>query len=100
MDRQPLCVALSDNGLNFNYLSVVHGEVPEKRFWGTAKRQGAQYVRGIVEGNGNPPGDDLWVVYSVNKEDMWISRIPVPISRMVEGAVRDDFRYDFTRVRL
>ena len=91
LDRQPLCVAVSDDGLNFDHLSVVHGEVPEKRFWGTAKRQGAQYVRGIVEGNGNPPGDDLWVVYSVNKEDMWISRIPVPIHRIVEGPVRDDF---------
>ena len=90
-DRQPLCVAVSDDGLNFDQLSVVHGEVPEKRFWGPAKRQGAQYVRGIVEGNGNPPGDDLWVVYSVNKEDLWISRIPVPINRLVEGPVRDDF---------
>jgi hypothetical protein len=37
------------------------------------------------------PGDDLWVVYSVNKEDMWISRIPVPIGRTVDGPVSDDF---------
>ncbi len=91
LDRQPLSVAVSDDGLNFDKLAVVHGEVPEKRYWGPAKRPGAQYVRGIVEGNGNPPGDDLWVVYSVNKEDMWISRIPVPISRRVEGPVKDDF---------
>jgi hypothetical protein len=78
--------------LNFDQLAVVHGEVPIKRYWGIEKRPGPQYVRGIVEGNGNPPGDDLWVVYSVSKEDIWISRIPVPIRRTVEGAVRDNFK--------
>lgn len=90
-NRHPLCVAVSDDGLNFNDLAVVHGEVPIKRYWGIEKRPGPQYVRGIIEGNGNPPGDDLWVVYSVNKEDIWISRIPVPITREVEGSVKDNF---------
>jgi hypothetical protein len=70
---------------------VVHGEVPVKKYWGVEKRPGPQYVRGIVEGNGNPPGDDLWVVYSVSKEDIWISRIPLPVDRSVEGSVRDNF---------
>jgi len=90
-DRHPLSVAVSDDGINFDNLAVVHGEVPVKRFWGWEKRPGPQYVRGIVEGNGNPPDDDLWVVYSVNKEDLWISRIPVPITRTVEGPVKDEF---------
>ncbi|MCK5279514.1 MAG: hypothetical protein KAK04_13260, partial [Cyclobacteriaceae bacterium] len=90
-NRHPLCVAISDDGLNFDNLAVVHGEVPVKRFWGVEKRPGPQYVRGIVEGNGNPPGDDLWVVYSVSKEDIWISRIPVPVSRTVDGPVKDNF---------
>ena len=90
-NRHPLCVATSSDGLNFNNLAVVHGEVPLKRYWGIEKRPGPQYVRGIIEGNGNPPGNDLWVVYSVNKEDIWVSRIPVPIKRIVEGAVKDDF---------
>jgi len=89
--RHPLCVATSQDGIHFDGLAVVHGEVPPKRFWGREKRPGPQYVRGIVEGNGNPPGQDLWVVYSVNKEDIWISRIPVPISRQVTGPVEDDF---------
>ena len=90
-ERHPLCVAVSNDGLNFSNLAVVHGEVPVKRYWGIEKRPGPQYVRGIVEGNGDPPGNDLWVVYSVSKEDIWISRVPVPIKRTVKGLVDDDF---------
>ncbi len=90
-NRHPLCVATGSDGLNFDELAVVHGELPVKRYWGIEKRPGPQYVRGIIEGNGNPPGDDLWVVYSVSKEDIWISRIPVPVRRIVEGPVMDNF---------
>ncbi len=89
--RHPLSIATSDDGILFDGLVNIHGELPVKRFWGREKRPGAQYVRGIIEGNGNPPGDDLWVVYSVNKEDMWISRIPIPVKRDVTGPVQDDF---------
>ena len=89
--RHPLSIATSDDGILFDNLVNVHGEVPPKRFWGREKRPGPQYVRGITEGNGNPPGDDLWVVYSVSKEDIWISRIPVPVRCEVDGPVRDDF---------
>lgn len=90
-DRQPLCVATSEDGLNFDNMAVVHGEVPKKRFWGPEKRPGPQYVRGIIEGNGNPPGNDLWVVYSMSKEDIWISRVPFPVRRTIEGPVADNF---------
>ena len=48
-------------------------------------------MRGISEGNGNPPGNDLWVVYSVSKEDIWVSKIPVPISRLQNGKIEDTF---------
>lgn len=89
--RHPLCIATSDDGILFDHLVNVHSEVPPKRYWGRERRPGPQYVRGIIEGNGNPPGDDLWVVYSVSKEDIWISRIPVPVQWQVQGDVRDDF---------
>jgi hypothetical protein len=89
--RHPLAVAVSDDGVHFDKLAAIHVELPIKRFWGLHKRPGQQYVRGIVEGNGNPPGDDLWVAYSVTKEDMWISRVPVPIRREVTGPVADNF---------
>ncbi len=89
--RHPLSIATSDDGILFDNLVNVHSEVPPKRFWGREKRPGPQYVRGIIEGNGNPPGDDLRVVYSVSKEDIWISRIPIPVRWEVNGPVRDDF---------
>jgi len=41
------------------------------RFSGIFKNLGPQYVRGIEEGNGNPPGLHLWNTYSMNKEDIW-----------------------------
>lgn len=90
-NRHPLGVAISDDGLNFDNLMLVHGEVPIKRYWGIEKRPGPQYVRGITEGNGNPPGNDLWVVYSVSKEDIWISKIPVNISHVQKGKIEDTF---------
>jgi hypothetical protein len=89
--RHPLCIATGDDGVLFNNLVNVHSEVPPKRYWGREKRPGPQYVRGIIEGNGNPPGDDLWVVYSVSKEDIWVSRIPVPVRWKVDGPIKDNF---------
>lgn len=49
------------------------------RYGGNYKSHGPQYVRGIQEGNGIPEDGDLWLSYSVNKEDMWVSRIQVPV---------------------
>lgn len=89
--RHPLCIAISNDGIHYDHLVNIHSEVPPKRFWGREKRPGPQYVRGIIEGNGNPPGDDLWVVYSVSKEDIWISRVPIPVQWQVQGPVEDDF---------
>jgi hypothetical protein len=48
-------------------------------------------MRGIEEGNGNPPGNDMWMTYTVNKEDVWVSRTPVPIQYAVKGIVSDNF---------
>lgn len=89
--RHPLAVTTSDDGIHYQGMAGVHQSLPPKRYWGLHKRPGQQYVRGIVEGNGNPPGDDLWVAYSVTKEDMWISRIPTPIRDRVDGPVADNF---------
>jgi hypothetical protein len=70
---------------------LINGEVPSRRYFGRAKDFGVQYVRGISEGNGAPPGQDLWVTYSGNKEDMWVSRVPLPIRHEVTGPVHDTF---------
>lgn len=77
--RWPLGISLSKDGLEYTTLNLVHGEIPPMRYGGNYKSYGPQYPRGIQEGNGTPPDGDLWVTYSVNKEDMWIARVPVPV---------------------
>ena len=89
--RYPLSVISSDDGIIFDNMLLVQGEVPPRRFYGRWKDFGPCYVRGIVEGNGNPPGNDMWLTYSMNKEDIWVSRVPTPIKYAVEGDVSDDF---------
>jgi hypothetical protein len=89
--RYPLIAISSDDGIIFDDMVLVQGEVPRRRFYGRWKDFGPCYVRGIVEGNGNPPGNDMWLTYSMNKEDMWVSRVPLPIKYKVEGDVKDDF---------
>lgn len=91
--RLPLAVLTSSDCANFSNLLSIHGELPDQRFPGKYKNLGPQYVRGIVEGNGTPPDSEHfnWVTYSVNKEDIWISRVPAPIADHIDYAVHDDF---------
>ena len=77
--RWPLGISLSKDGLEYTTLNLVQGEVPPMRYGGNYKSYGPQYVRGIQEGNGVPKDSDLWVTYSMNKEDMWVAHIPVPV---------------------
>ena len=77
--RWPLAISLSSDGLEYTTLSLVNGEVTPLRHGGNYKSYGPQYTRGIQEGNGIPPDSNLWVTYSNNKEDMWVSRIPTPV---------------------
>ena len=90
-DRRPLVVMTSDDGAAYDHMTYVHGELPDQRYSGKNRRIGPQYVRGIVEGNGDPPGADMWVAYSVSKEDIWIARVPTPIRHAAQSWVRDDF---------
>jgi len=91
--RHPLAVITGDDGLNFDrYFLNVHADTPPMRFGGANKDGGgAQYVRGIVPGNGAPPDSAMWLVYSSNKEDIFVARVPVPIRGTVEKDVNDDF---------
>jgi hypothetical protein len=77
--RWPLAISLSEDGYEYTTLNLVQGEVPPMRYGGNYKSYGPQYVRGIQEGNGIPKDLDLWVAYSMNKEDMWVAHIPVPV---------------------
>ena len=77
--RWPLAISLSKDGYEYTTLNLVQGEISPMRYGGNYKSYGPQYVRGIQEGNGIPKDSDLWVAYSMNKEDMWVAHIPVPV---------------------
>jgi len=89
--RWPLAIITGDDGYTFDNMLLVNGEVPPRRFYGNCKDFGPQYVRGIAEGNGTPPGGDMWITYSMNKEDIWVSRIPVPVRATADVPVNDTF---------
>lgn len=89
--RWPLAVSTSDDGLNYTDLLLVHGELTPMRYGGNYKSYGPQYVRGITENNGTPNDGKLWVSYSVNKEDIWVTSVPVPVKSTVENDVNDVF---------
>jgi hypothetical protein len=91
VNRFPLVAMVGEDGHVFDRMFTVQGEVPPRRYRGQYKTAGSQYIRGIAEGNGNPPGDDLWTVYSMNKEDIWISRTPVPLTGEATEPLREDF---------
>jgi hypothetical protein len=89
--RWPLAISTSTDGLNYKNLLLVNGEISWLRYGGAYKSYGPQYVRGIPETDGRPPGNDMWVTYSMNKEDMWVSKVPVPVKDKVEQHVNDNF---------
>jgi hypothetical protein len=89
--RWPLALSVSDDGLNYKNLLLVNGEITSLRYGGAYKSYGPQYVRGIQEMDGTPPDGNVWVTYSMNKEDIWISRIPVPVRDKATEHVNDVF---------
>jgi hypothetical protein len=69
--RSLLAISLSRDGLNFDRMAVLRFLAPDQRYEGRAKSAGYAYPHStIVE-------DNLWVIYSVNKEDIEIARIPL-----------------------
>lgn len=90
-NRFPLAAVTSEDGYAFDNLLYLHAEVPPMRYRGVNKSFGPQYVRGITPGNGNPPGDHMWNTYSVNKEDLWVSRTRIPLSGTAESHLNEDF---------
>lgn len=89
--RWPLAVSTSDDGLDYKDLLLVNGEITPMRYGGNFKSYGPQYVRGILEGHGRPNDENMWVTYSMNKEDIWVAAIPVPVTAKVSGPVNEVF---------
>jgi hypothetical protein len=69
--RSLLGISLSADGLNFDRVAVIRFMPPPMRYQGRAKGIGFAYPHSVVV------GDDLWVIYSVNKEDIQLTRIPL-----------------------
>jgi hypothetical protein len=81
----------SEDGHEFDNMLCLTGEVPPLRYWGWAKNKGPQYIRGIFEGLGDPPGNHMWNTFSVGKEDIWVTRTHIPITGVVDEHVNQDF---------
>ena len=94
--RWPLAISVSDDGLKYKNLLLVNGEITSMRYGGAYKSYGPQYVRGIQEMDGKPADGNMWVTYSMNKEDMWISRIPVPVRDKETKHINEDFNTSAT----
>lgn len=90
-NRYPMVVMTSEDGYEFDNMLCLNGEVPPIRYYGWAKNEGPQYIRGIIEGNGTPPGSYMWNTYSMGKEDIWVTRTRVPISGVVDNHVNENF---------
>lgn len=89
--RYPLVVVTSEDGIQYNDMACIFGELPPRRYDGIYKDFGPQYIRGICEGHKEYPAGAVWVCHSVNKEDIAVSRIPVPVKRFVDEHVNDTF---------
>ncbi|MBS3763382.1 MAG: hypothetical protein KGZ25_08790 [Planctomycetes bacterium] len=92
--RYPLVLVHGDDGRVFRNMRVVHGELPQTRYEGRYKDIGPQYVRGIAEWSNDgtfADGNALWLIYSMNKEDIWVSRVPLPIEPDAADFPAEDF---------
>ena len=94
--RWPLAISVSDEGLKYKNLLLVNGEISSMRYGGAYKSYGPQYVRGIQEMDGTPPDKNMWVTYSMNKEDIWVSRIPIPVREKETRHLLEDFSNPLT----
>ncbi len=69
--RSLLAISLSRDGLNFDRVAVIRFIAPPQRYEGRSKSIGYAYPHSVVV------GDNLWVIHSVNKEDIELTRIPL-----------------------
>jgi hypothetical protein len=79
LNRFPLVMVHGDDGITFGDMRIVNGERPPLRYPGLYKVEGPQYVRGISEWSSDGSWKDkgIWIVYSMNKEDIWVTRVPL-----------------------
>jgi hypothetical protein len=78
--RWPLMMLTSADGVTFRNPYALHGDLPPRRYEGRAKNPGASYLRGLSKWNDDGSWQDaaLWLVYSLNKEEIRVIRVPLP----------------------
>ena len=69
--RDPLVIGLSRDGATFDWAAAIRAGAPKVRHPGRAKGAGFQYPSAVVA------RDALWVIYSIGKEDVAVSRVPL-----------------------
>lgn len=89
--RWPIAVITGENGQDFDNLLAITPEVSPHKYAGLYKNLGPQYIRGICEHNPKPDDNALWLTYTVNKEDVWVSRTPCTIRGTEEACIDTDF---------
>jgi hypothetical protein len=91
--RFPLVCLSSDDGITFKDMRLINGDVPLQRYAGVNRTPGDQYMRGvsIFANDGSRKDKDAFVAYSANKEDIWVSQIPIPLKLAETGPVEDRF---------
>jgi len=77
--RYPMIMLTSDDGITFRDPHVLHGSFGPMRYPGKAKDYGPSYQRGLNRWNDDGSFEDksLWLVYSMNEEDIEVARVPV-----------------------
>lgn len=79
--RAMLAISLSRDGLNFDRMAVIKFIAPEQRYEGKSKgANGFQYPHSVVVGK------NLWLIYSVNKEDIEVTSIPLAELYAIDSA--------------
>jgi len=69
--RDPLTIAVSEDGIAFSRAWAIRAGAPDVRHQGAHKGPGFQYPDAIAV------ADDLFVAYSVGKEDVAVTRLPI-----------------------
>ena len=96
-NRYPLVIVTGDDGVRFGDMRLIQGELPIQRYAGADRSIGPQYVRGISHwaDDGTRSQDRaLWLVYSMSKEDIWVSRVPLPVVAEASTDAVSDARLD------
>ncbi len=92
--RFPMVVLSSDDGMVFDDMRLFSGDFSFQRYAGAMRAPGLQYTRGVSIFSNDGSLDhirDMFVANSANKEDVFVSRIPVPLKPDVVDPVNDDF---------